>query len=155
MSGLNRRALLRGALAAPASLALAADWPQWRGPFRDGLSTETGLMKEWPSSGPKSLWSIATLGDGYGSMSIAGSNIYVQGRKGNDSVVHCLSRADGKTQWVAPLGAYRDQDRGGGSRGTPTLDGDKLFALTENGDLACLNLKDGSKGWRSCCFPAP
>lgn len=147
MSNLNRRALLRGALAAPAGLALAADWPQWRGPLRDGLSTETGLMKEWASSGPKSLWSIATLGDGYGSMSIAGSNIYVQGRKGNDSVVHCLSRADGKTQWVAPLGAYRDQDRGGGSRGTPTLDGDKLFALTENGDLACLNLKDGSKVW--------
>ena len=74
-------------------------------------------------------------------------DIYVQGRKGNDAVVHCLSRADGKSQWVAPIGPYRDQDRGGGSRGTPTLDGDKLYVLTENGDLACLNAKDGSKVW--------
>ena len=148
MGPLNRRTLLRGAFVAPvAGLALAADWPQWRGPLRDGLSTETGLLKEWPDKGPKTLWSIASLGDGYGSLCIAGANIYVQGRKGNDAVVHCLNRADGKTQWVAPIGPYRDQDRGGGSRGTPTLDGDKLYVLTENGDLACLNAKDGSKVW--------
>jgi outer membrane protein assembly factor BamB len=148
MTILNRRTLLRTALAAPlGAIAIAADWPQWRGPTRDGLSTETGLLKSWPSSGPKVLWSISSLGDGYGSLAIAGSNIYVQGRKGNDSVVHCLDRNDGKTQWSSPLGRYLDQDRGGGSRGTPTLDGDKLFALSENGDLACLNAKDGAKLW--------
>jgi outer membrane protein assembly factor BamB len=148
MTILNRRTLLRTAFAAPlGAIAIAADWPQWRGPARDGLSTETGLLKSLPSSGPKVMWSISSLGDGYGSLAIAGSNIYVQGRKGNDSVVHCLDRNEGKTLWSSPLGRYLDQDRGGGSRGTPTLDGDKLFALSENGDLACLNAKDGTKLW--------
>jgi len=70
------------------------------------------------------------------------------GRKEKDSVVHCLKpRRWPRRNGVTALGPYRDQDRGGGSRGTPTLDGDKLFVLTENGDLGCLNAKDGSKVW--------
>jgi len=147
MSVLNRRTLLRTALAAPAGMAFAGDWPQWRGPLRDDLSTETGLLKSWPSAGPKALWSISSLGEGYGSLCVAGGNIYVQGRKGSDSVVHCLNRADGKALWSAPIGPYRDQDRGGGSRGTPTLDGDKLYVLSENGDLACIGAKDREIMW--------
>ena len=130
------------------STLVAADWPQWRGPLRDGLSTESGLAKSWPSDGPKVLWNMTGLGDGYGSLCIAASKIYVQGRKGNDSVVHALDRSTGKLQWSSPLGPYLDQDRGGGARGTPTLDGDKLYLMSEGGDLVSMKSADGSILWR-------
>ena len=125
-----------------------ADWPQWQGPDRTGISKETGLLKEWPANGPPAAWSISNLGDGYGSLAIKGERIYVQGTKGGASVVFCLSRADGKTVWMTALGQSLDQDRGRGPRGTPTIDDDRLYALTENGELACLKLRDGSALWR-------
>src|SRR6476619_3733466 len=74
-----------------------ADWPQWRGPNRDGISPDTGLLAAWPSGGPKSLWSVNALGHGYGSVSMVGDRIYVQGSRARDSVVFCLDRNDGKT----------------------------------------------------------
>jgi outer membrane protein assembly factor BamB len=130
-----------------ADAANDSDWPQWRGPDRTGLSKETGLLSAWPSGGPKQLWSISGLGDGYGSLAIAGDRIYVQSGKGRESVVHCLNRADGKTIWTRSLGSRLDQDRGGGPRGTPTVDGDVLYALSEAGDLQCLRTRDGSPVW--------
>jgi len=124
-----------------------ADWPQWRGPDRNGIATETGLLKTWPPAGPSVVWSISGLGEGYGSVAIKGDRMFVQGVKGGQSSVFCLNRADGKTVWVKPLGASLGQDRGPGPRGTPTIDGDRLYALTENGDLGCLKLSDGSVLW--------
>lgn len=125
-----------------------AEWPQWRGPLRNGLSSETGLLKQWPEKGPAVSWSISNLGEGYGSVAIKAERIYVQGTfRGAESVVYCLNRADGKTLWMASLGAKANQDKGNGPRATPTLDGDKLYVLTENGDLACLREKDGSRVW--------
>ncbi|HWP43450.1 MAG TPA: PQQ-binding-like beta-propeller repeat protein, partial [Blastocatellia bacterium] len=126
----------------------ASDWPQWRGADRTGLSKETGLLKSWPSEGPPVVWSISNLGEGYGSIAIKGDGVFVQGAKGSDSAVFCLSRSDGKTLWSQALGPLLDQDRGGGPRGTPTVDGDRVYALTENGDLACLRASDGSIVWR-------
>jgi outer membrane protein assembly factor BamB len=129
--------------------ANAADknWPQWQGADRSGISMETGLLKQWPPEGPPKVWEIASLGQGYGAVAIQGDFIYVQGTQGRSSVVYCLNRADGKTLWSRTLGQSLDQDRGGGPRGTPTTDGDRLYALTEAGDLACLRLKDGSVLW--------
>ena len=134
--------------AGASTTGFAADWPQWRGPLRNGLSTETGLAKSWPADGPKVLWAMKGLGDGYGSLCIAAANIYVQGRKGNESVVHKLDRATGKLIWSAPLGEYLEQARGNGPRGTPTLDGDKLFAMSENGDLVAMKAPGGEVAWR-------
>jgi len=125
-----------------------ADWPQWRGPERTSLSKETGLMKTWPATGPTVAWTVSNLGPGYGSLAIKDDRIYTQGVKGKESVVFCLNRADGKPVWSQALGQTRDQDRGPGPRGTPTVDGDRLYALSENGDLACLKIKDGSVAWR-------
>jgi outer membrane protein assembly factor BamB len=125
-----------------------ADWPQWRGPARTGISTDTGLLKAWPGSGPPTVWSVSELGEGYGSISIKGDRIFVQGVKSGESSVFCLSRADGKTLWVRPLGQRLGQDRGPGPRGTPTVDGERLYALTEGGELACLKAIDGSVVWR-------
>lgn len=142
-------------LAAPALLPRgvaastdAPEWPQWRGPQRSGVSAETGLAKSWPADGPPSVWSVSGLGEGYGSLAIRGDRIYVQGVYGRESCVFCLSRADGKTIWVTGLAARMEQERGSGPRGTPTLDGDRLYALAENGELACLRAQDGAKLWR-------
>ncbi len=129
------------------SAAPDSDWPQWRGPNRDGVSTETGLLQQWPAGGPPVAWTATGLGQGYGSVALRGDRIYVQGTIGSSSAVFALRRTDGRQLWVRPLGKTLDQDRGGGPRGTPTVDGDVLFALSEAGDLACLRTADGSVAW--------
>src|SRR5438093_13457960 len=72
------------------------DWPQWQGPDRTGLSKETGLLRQWPASGPPLLWSTSSLGAGYGSLAVKGDRIFVQGSNGKQSMVLSLNRADGK-----------------------------------------------------------
>src|SRR5882672_4419664 len=125
----------------------ASDWPQWQGPDRTRISKETGLLKEWPGSGPPVVWTVSGLGSGYGSMAVAGDRVFLQGARGRTSVVIALNRADGKEVWSKALGAYETNDRGPGPRGTPTVDGDRLYVLSENGDLACLKT-DGTEVWR-------
>ena len=129
------------------AILTAADWPQWQGPDRSRVSKETGLLKEWPASGPATIWTANGLGAGYGSMAIAGDRVFVQGMRGTNSVVIALNRADGKEVWSKALGTHETNDRGPGPRGTPTVDGDRLYVLTENGDLACLKT-DGSQVWQ-------
>ena len=128
----------------------AADWPQWQGPDRTRISKETGLLKEWPAGGPKVIWTANDLGSGYGSMAVAGNRVFLQGARGASSMVIALNRADGKEVWSKALGPVETKmrsDRGAGPRGTPTVDGDRLYVLTENGDLACLKT-DGTAVWQ-------
>ena len=128
----------------------ASDWPQWQGPDRTRMSKETGLLKEWPTGGPRVIWTANNLGTGYGSMAVAGDRVFVQGARGRDSVVIALNRADGREVWAKPIGPIDTRMRtpqGAGPRGTPTVDGDRLYVLTENGDLACLKT-DGSPVWQ-------
>jgi outer membrane protein assembly factor BamB len=134
------------AIAAGVTL-VAADWPQWQGAERTRTSKETGLLKQWPSSGPTRLWTATGLGNGYGSMAVAGERVFVQGTRGGNSIVVALNRADGKEVWSKALGRSVDDDRGPGPRGTPTVDGDRVYVLTENGDLACLKT-DGTAVWQ-------
>ena len=124
------------------------DWPQWQGPDRNGISKETGLLQEWPASGPATVWSATGLGGGYGSIAVAGNRIYAQGLRGSMSLVHALDRATGKYVWSKNLGPGGDNDRGPGPRGTPTIDGDRLYVLTENGLLACLKTEDATVVWQ-------
>jgi outer membrane protein assembly factor BamB len=130
------------ALAAP-----MADWPQWRGPDRSGVSSETGLLTQWPPTGPPPLWTAQNLGAGYGSLAVAGDRIFVQGLRNRQSVVVALNRLDGREVWSKNLGPGGENDRGSGPRGTPTVDGDRLYVLTEGGDLACLK-QDGTAVWQ-------
>jgi outer membrane protein assembly factor BamB len=125
-----------------------SDWPQWQGPDRTGLSKETGLLQQWPSSGPPVIWSVSNVGGGYGSIAVTGDRILIQGMKGHDSIVSSLNRADGAPVWSKALGPSGSNDRGSGPRGTPTVDGDRMYVLTESGDLACLGVKDGSAIWQ-------
>jgi outer membrane protein assembly factor BamB len=128
----------------------AADWPQWQGPDRTRISKETGLLKTWPASGPPVVWTATGLGGGYGSMAVVGDRVFLQGARGTNSMVMALNRADGKEVWSKTLGPTETKmrsDRGPGPRGTPTVDGDRLYVLTENGDLACLKT-DGTVVWQ-------
>ena len=124
------------------------DWPQWRGPDRSGLSKETGLLKNWPASGPSRVWLASGLGAGFGSIAVQGDRVYVQGMKGRDSAVSSLDRATGRPLWSRVIGRALSNDRGPGPRSTPTVDADRLYVLTENGDLACLKVQDGSVLWQ-------
>ena len=128
--------------------AAAFDWPQWQGPDRTGLSKETGLLPQWPASGPPLLWSVSGLGAGYGSLAIKGDRLFVQALTASGSTVSSMNRADGKVLWTKVLGRGGRNDRGPGPRGTPTLDEDRLYVLTENGDLACLNASNGTIVWQ-------
>ena len=139
-------------LAAAAALSVvavsaAADWPQWQGPNRTRISEETGLLKAWPAAGPAVVWSAGGLGSGFGSMAVVGDRVFVQGTRNGRSVVIALNRADGKEVWSKALGASQTNDQGPGPRSTPSIDGDRLYVLTENGDLACLKT-DGTAVWQ-------
>jgi outer membrane protein assembly factor BamB len=132
---------------APLTLT-AIDWPQWQGPDRTGRSAETGLLQQWPAQGPPRLWAIGGIGSGYGSVAVKGERIYVQGQKGRESTLSSLNRADGRPVWSKAIGQSEENDRGSGPRGTPTVDGDRVYVLTENGDLACVNAQDGAIRWQ-------
>jgi outer membrane protein assembly factor BamB len=128
----------------------AADWPQWQGPDRTRVSTEVGLLKQWPASGPPAVWTAAGLGAGYGSVAVVGERVFLQGLRGSQSMVIALNRAEGREVWATALGGPETQmrsDRGPGPRGTPTVDGDRLYVLTEDADLVCLKT-DGTKVWQ-------
>ncbi len=125
-----------------------SDWPQWQGPDRNGLSSERGLLQAWPASGPPLVWSVSGIGAGYGSIAVKGDRIFVQGSNRGQSIVFSLNRADGKQVWSKALGPAGGNDRGDGPRGTPTVDEDRLYILTENGDLACLKAQDGTAVWQ-------
>ena len=125
-----------------------SDWPQWRGPNRDGVSEESGLLNEWPESGPNRLWQTLGLGAGYGSMAVAGDRIYLQMLVGQQSAVASLDRSNGRLLWSRALGEGRRNREGPGPRGTPTIDGGRLYVLTESGDLVSLEADDGSIVWQ-------
>src|SRR5262245_2667511 len=79
------------------------DWQQWRGPNRDGVSAETGLLKTWPSDGPKLIWEFDKAGLGYSSFSIVGDTLYTMGsaneQNGNEEFVLAINVATGKETW--------------------------------------------------------
>ncbi|MDQ3687047.1 MAG: PQQ-like beta-propeller repeat protein [Acidobacteriota bacterium] len=124
-----------------------SEWPQWRGPNRDGISKETGLLKQWPAEGPPLAWKAAGAGRGFSSMSVAHNRLYTMGLRGDREYVIAFDLATGKEAWATAHGAaYRDS-RGDGPRGTPTIDGDRLYALGGSGDLSCLDAKTGRSVW--------
>jgi hypothetical protein len=109
--------------------ATSHDWPQWRGPKRDGISTETSLLKEWPKSGPPIVWKQKGLGGGYSTPSIAGGRIYGMSFRGDDEVVWARDEASGGPIWTTRIAAKSRVDRGEGPRSTPTVDGDRVYAV--------------------------
>ncbi len=134
-------------LAGQAMAQTAALWPQWRGPNRDGISKETGLLKQWPAEGPPLVWKATGAGRGYSSFSIADGKLYTMGLRGNREFVIAFDIATGKEAWATAHGSAFRNDRGDGPRGTPTIDGDRVYALGGNGDLSALDAKTGKIVW--------
>jgi hypothetical protein len=129
-----------------ASAVRAEDWPQFRGIQRDGISREKGLMSRWPEGGPKKVWD-ADIGTGFASVAVADGKVYSSGVKDRKLFVTALNEKDGKQLWQVEA----DGDSGGGghlgSRSTPTIDGDRLYILSEQGKLSCLKVADGVEVW--------
>lgn len=139
-------------LCSASSNARAADWPQWQGPQRTGISLETNLLATWPADGPKLAWKSTNLGLGYSTPSVVGRSIYLLENEGltNENVV-ALSTADGKRLWTVRLGLVgnpNQQPPFPGSRSTPVVEGKRLFALGSDGDLACLETAGGKLIWK-------
>lgn len=128
--------------------AAATDWPQWRGPNRDGVSLEKGLLPTWPEGGPRLLWTAENLGAGYSAPAVVGGKVFVPGSRGDAEYVFVLDAATGQPQGEAVLGRLYVNDWGSGPRGTPTVDGDRLYSLSGDGDLICLELATGEVRWR-------
>lgn len=125
----------------------AGEWPQWRGPNRDGVSKETGLLKQWPAGGPPLAWKATGAGRGYSSFAVSNNRLYTMGLRGDREYVIAFDVATGKEVWATANGKAFRNDRGDGPRGTPTVDGDKLYALGGNGDLSCLEARTGRTVW--------
>jgi len=120
-------------------------WPRFHGPKGDNISTDTGLLKEWPDGGPELVWSIKGIGHGFSSVTIADGMIYTDGNIGENTVITGLDM-DGNIQWQKENGkAYTGSHEG--TRGTPTIDGDRLYHESPLGQVVCLNAKDGERIW--------
>lgn len=125
-----------------ASLAISADWNQWRGPQRDGKSDEIGLTQDWTVNAPELSWQVAGLGKGYASLAISDGRMFTLGAIDGQEHLVALSVEDGAKLWTVPFG------EGDHSNGTPTVDGDRVYAVGLRGDLICANVETGKVIWQ-------
>ena len=126
-------------------MCLADDWPQFRGPNRDGKSAETGLLKKWPESGPELLWSVDGLGIGFSSTAIADGFVYTTGMLDSEGFFFAYDLA-GNLKWKESYGpewtgSYK------GTRTTPTVDAGRVYMFSGTGIMACFDAKTGKKIW--------
>lgn len=131
------------------TVAHAADAPQFRGPNRDGHFAETGLLKAWPEGGPALAWQTPGLGKGYSSMAVVNGVIYTAGMaEDQQGYIFALDLA-GKLLWKAAYGPETLEKMATGARGTPTIDGDRLYIMSGVGAVYCLSTKDGKLIWQN------
>ena len=123
------------------------DWPQWRGPNRDGRSAERGLLKTWPAGGPPLAWQAKGAGEGYSSFAAANRRLFTRGAPGDREYVIAFDAASGKEVWATAHGRRFGNDRGDGPRGTPTVEGDRIYAYGASGDLSVLDAASGKVLW--------
>lgn len=130
-----------------AGLLKAEDWLQWRGGNRANLSSETGLFTQWKEDGPPLEWMAEGLGAGYASVTVAGDRIYTTGNFAENQSAIAIDANSGKVVWKAAITDQVPKHGYGGSRTTPTIDGDRLYMVSSDGNIVCLNRADGGKVW--------
>ena len=124
------------------------DWPQWRGPNRDNISTFTGISTNWESNPPTLDWKLDGMGQGFASVSVAGDRLYTTGNVDNSQCVIAVDLKTHEIAWKSPLTESVPKHGYDGSRCTPAVDGDLLYAITSNGQISCLKVSDGSVVWK-------
>lgn len=140
-------ALTVSVMLAAAQAAHAGDSPQFRGPKRDGVFEEKGLLKTWPEGGPAKLWVAKGLGKGFSSASVVQGKIYVTGMADDETGFVSILNLDGAVERRIPYGKETVEKQAPGSRSTPTLDGDRLYLLSGLGTLYCIDLGKGGVKW--------
>ena len=125
----------------------AAEWSQWRGANRDGISTETGLLKDWPAGGPPLAWQTTGAGAGFSSFSTSGGRLYTIGARDDVEYVMAFDRASGRKLWETPNGRRFRNEQGDGPRSTPTTDGGVIYAFGGSGELSSIDAATGRKIW--------
>ncbi|MCA9187511.1 MAG: PQQ-binding-like beta-propeller repeat protein, partial [Planctomycetales bacterium] len=126
----------------------ADDWPQWRGVDRTDVSSETGLLKAWPDGGPPLVWLYKNAGNGYSGPAIVAGRLYTLGTRDDKEVLLSLDADTGEELWCQTIGEILDNGWGDGPRGTPTIDGDRIYAMSGQGVVVCCNLDDGQLRWQ-------
>lgn len=131
--------------------ARAADWPNFRGPDHNGISAETGWLVKWPDEGPKPLWK-ASLGVGYASITVAKGRAYATGNNDTTATLYCFDSATGGNLWkfsyASDLYSVYNGPKGlGGTSGSPTIDGDRVYLMSGDGCLYSLNAQSGGVVW--------
>lgn len=124
-------------------LVRADDWPQWRGPGRDAVSMETGLLRSWPAGGPRLVWRASGLGTGYSSVAVRHGRVFTLGRHDSDVVVTALDVRSGKPLWTRKIGMTSRIPMS-----TPTVEDERLYALDPEGELVCLRVASGEIVWQ-------
>jgi outer membrane protein assembly factor BamB len=141
------RTLLALSTLAVAVPAAADDWPQWRGPRHDGISSESAWLDRWPAEGPKILWK-ADVGTGFSSFAVAKGRVFTMGNANDTDTVTCLDADTGRTLWTHGYAAEIDPNLfEGGPTATPTVDGDRVYTLGRRGDLFCFEVSTGKIAW--------
>ncbi|MEZ5285623.1 MAG: PQQ-binding-like beta-propeller repeat protein [Vicinamibacterales bacterium] len=135
------------AAALGAAQSVPAEWSQWRGPNRDGVSPETGLLEQWPAAGPRLAWQGTGAGTGFSSFSTSGGRLYTIGARDSVEYVMAFDRATGKKLWETPNGRRFRNEQGDGPRSTPTADGTVVYAFGGTGELTCLDAATGRRIW--------
>ncbi len=138
--------VLAGFLLFIGSISSANDWPGFRGPNRNDISEEKGLLKKWPDEGPKLAWKCEGIGIGFSSVAVVGKRVFTIGDRKDSSFVFCIDRDSGEKLWSTKLG--QPGGNYAGTRCTPSVDSESVYALGQFGDLVCLNVADGSERWR-------
>jgi len=135
------------ALVAVWSARGGSDWPRFRGPAGDGISTERGIRKDWKARPPAILWRVDMGDDGYAGPSVAGGTVFIVDHQGENDVVRALDLKTGKERWRCP---YAEGSRNvyGFARATPTVANGRVYTLSREGRLLCLDARNGRLVWQ-------
>jgi len=134
--------------------AIADDWPGWRGPARNGISSETGLNWQWPAEGPEVLWK-ASVGTGFSCIAVAAGRAYTMGNREETDTIYCLDAGTGKELWKHLYACGLDPNAyDGGPRATPAVEDGRVYTISKFGHCFCLNAETGAVIW-SARFEPP
>lgn len=127
---------------------VAEDWPQWRGPDRTDVSKETGLLRSWSAGEPKQLWIYKNAGNAYSGPAIVRGKLFTMGTRDRSEILLALDAETGREVWAGSIGELLRNGYGDGPRATPTVDGERVYALSGRGNLVCARAGDGQIVWQ-------